>query len=372
MNSRDTRLHSGSYDRSHPRPRILVLSTRSPFPPTQGDEVRLLGLVRGATALGDVTLAVWGEVQRCADEEVDVQLFPVSKLTSLVGTVGQGIRGGPLIVGPYARGFPLDSGHWDIAVGFQLKTWRWARRISAKIHVLDMVDALSRYALYPQLPLVKKLQLYGVGAEERRTLTAFDQVWISSEADFQHLVDSAGERMKVVPNGPLVVKPLPMPEMGKSLLFVGNLVYPPNRQGLIWFFQEVWPRLHGEGFSLEIVGKGSQGFTHAPGVRGHGLVDEVEPFYGRANLVISPVRWGGGSQSKIWEALGYGRRVVVTPEGGTAFGECPGLLIAEQAEDWVTVIRQGVRVRGGDEAEVPSVTANMTKALEAILDLAGG
>lgn len=354
------------------RRRILVLSTRNPFPPRQGDDVRLVGLLRAAATLGDTTLAVWGDALESGAEEVAVQAFPLSRLARIWGVLCQQLSGQPLIVGPYARGFPMLEGNWDLLIGFQLRTWRWSDALSARIHILDMVDSLSRYALSPELPLSKKLQLHGVGVEERRAITHFDQVWVSTEADRAPLATIPAGQVEVVRNGPLVVSRLPVTDLGKRLLFVGNLRYPPNRQAIAWFISEVWPALYPDDFLLDLVGKGSEEFAKVPGVRAHGLVPEVEPFYAGANLVISPVWWGTGSQLKVWEALGYGRRVVVTPAGGASFEAGPGILIAEGAESWITSIRQAIR--SGAEVTVvpPSVTQNFASALTAILGLRKG
>lgn len=366
------RLDSGQAGTATTRPRLLVLSTKSPFPPRQGDEVRLVGLLRAAAAIGDTTLAIWGEGGPSGDEEVTVHSFPMSKLAAILGVIGQGVRGHPLVVGPYIRGFPQVAGQWDLVIGIQLKTWRWAQTVPAKIHALDMVDSLSRYALSPQLPLVKKLQLFGVATEEQRALVGFDQVWISTVADREHLLTAKDAKIAVVPNGPLIVKPLPRRGPGKNLLFVGNVVYPPNRQGIEWFLKDVWPRLHPDGFSLDLVGRGSAALGQVSGVSARGVVPELEPFYANADLVISPVGWGGGSQIKIWEALGYGRSVVVTPAGGASFDQRPEILIADGVEQWVAAIRQAVGSNTETTGDVSPIREIMGRAIESVLKRAGG
>ncbi len=354
------------------RPRILVLSTKSPFPPRGGDDVRLMGLLRAAAGLGDTTLAVWGENRGSATEEVEIRTFPLTRLTILSGALGHALSGRPLIVGPYARRFPVIEGHWDLVVGFQLKTWRWAQAVGASIHVLDLVDSLSQYARSEGLPLLKKLQLLAIGTEETRAVRYFDQTWISTEADRSQIAGVEDGKVEVVPNGPLVVKALPRLEPGKSLLFVGNLVYPPNRQGIEWFLKEVWPQLVPDGFSLDLVGNGSENFGQVPGVSAHGVVPELESFYAKADLAISPVQWGGGSQLKIWEALGYGRSVIVTSAGSASFDPCPGILIADGAEKWVASIRRAVGSGVKTTREIPSVTQNMGRVVATILKRGGG
>ena len=354
------------------RPRLLVLSTRSPFSPRGGDQVRLLGLLRAAVAIGDTTLAIWGEPGGSTSiEEFTVQRFSVPKLVALLGVIGQGIRDRPLILGPYVRGFPVIPGRWDLVIGFQLKTWRWAQVVPASVHVLDMVDSLSRYREAPELPIRKKWQLRGVRREEEEARAAFDQVWVSSEADRDYLATMADVPMQVVPNGPLQINPLPQARKGKRLLFVGNHTYPPNRQGIEWFLREIWPELQREGFNLDLVGEGSQRFGNRLGVRGCGQVDAIEPFYAQARCVISPVWWGGGSQSKIWEALGYGRRIVVRPEGAGGIAPRVGIEVASGREEWVRAVRQIVTDPFPFDPALTTVTARMDQALRDALSRQG-
>lgn len=349
-------------------PRLLVLSTKSPFPPRQGDEVRLLGLLRAAATVGETTLAVWGGVaRRSRAEGVAVQWLPVSSLVAMAGVIDQGIRGRPLAFGPYARGFPPVAGHWDLVIGFQLKTWRWAQSVRANIHVLDMVDALSWYAQSPEMPAAKRCQLRGIRREESVACQLFDQVWVSSKHDQQYLASTTGAEIQMVPNGPLKIDPLPAAKEGKRVLFVGNHTYPPNRQGIAWFLREIWPQLQREGFTLDLVGKGSEPFRKHVGVRVWGQVDEVEPFYAQAKCVISPVWWGGGSQSKIWEALGYGRRIVVQPEAAAGIGPIDGMVVASGREEWVVAIRDTANEVSPLGDFPPMVTTHMAQALRRVL-----
>ncbi len=349
------------------RPRILVLSTRNPYPPRQGDDVRLVGLLRAAATLGDTTLAVWGQAGARDGAEVPVQVFPLTQWAFVSGVVRHQLSGRPLVVGPYSRGFPMVVGTWDLVVGFQLKTWRWATVLSADRRVLDIVDSLARYAQSAALPAGKRLQLRGAGREEVQAGRMFDWVWVSSQADQDYLANAIGAKLQVVANGPLEIHPLPLATGSRRLLFVANHNYPPNRQGLRWFLQEVWPRLVAEGFSLDLVGKGSEVYARYPGVSAHGPVEAVDAFYAKACCAISPVWWGGGSQSKIWEALGYGRCIVVRPEGAVGIPPRPEVEMALRRDDWVAAVKKVASGAKPLDVFPTTVTAQMSRALSTVL-----
>lgn len=107
-----------------------------------------------------------------------------------------------------------------------------------------------------------------------------------------------------------------------ALVLVGNFRYTPNRYGIEWFLERVWPRVRAVTASAEllVVGAGSEAYTRPDGVRGLGFVDRLDEIYARACAAIVPVRFGGGSNIKLVEALSYGVPVVATQRCATAFG----------------------------------------------------
>lgn len=52
-----------------------------------------------------------------------------------------------------------------------------------------------------------------------------------------------------------------------------------------------------------------------------GVVNDVTEFYGKVNLAISPVRFGGGLKIKVFEALSFGRSVLATKHAIDGFPE---------------------------------------------------
>ena len=115
---------------------------------------------------------------------------------------------------------------------------------------------------------------------------------------------------------------LPAWQNRDALVLVGNFRYTPNRSGLEWFLERVWPRVRdlAPSASLLIAGAGSERYTRHEGVRGLGFVDRLEDIYAQASAAIVPVRFGGGSNIKLVEALSYGVPVVATERCATAFG----------------------------------------------------
>ena len=126
-----------------------------------------------------------------------------------------------------------------------------------------------------------------------------------------------------------------------TILFVGTLGYAPNADAIMWFFTRVFHRLQralAYRLRLIIVGR------HPPAAlarlrfqRGIEIWDnatEIGRCYGSADLVIAPLRAGGGTQIKIIEAANYGVPIVTTTLGaeGTSFQNGVDMLVADSAD----------------------------------------
>lgn len=98
------------------------------------------------------------------------------------------------------------------------------------------------------------------------------------------------------------------------LLFVGSDFFA-NVEGVGWFVERVMPSL-GE-TRLSVVGKGLERYRSrwaAGNVEVVGTVESLREWYGKADLVVSPIFSGSGMKTKTAEALMYGVPVVATTE----------------------------------------------------------
>lgn len=128
------------------------------------------------------------------------------------------------------------------------------------------------------------------------------------------------------------------------LLFVGSRT-APNSDGLRWFLETAWPQLRAAApaIRLDVVGTVAADFAGSSipeGVTLHGLVPDLAPFYRRAGVVISPLRFGSGLKIKLVEALAWGKPAVVTPVTLQGIEEAcgPAVLSAGTAEGLVAAI----------------------------------
>lgn len=102
----------------------------------------------------------------------------------------------------------------------------------------------------------------------------------------------------------------------KAVLFVGGFGHRPNRVGLEWFVERVWPQLAGEA-RLIVVGSNcpaelDERLRVNEGVQFEGSVSDsrLAELYASTRLSLAPLPYGAGLKGKVVEALSWGHRVI--------------------------------------------------------------
>ncbi len=109
---------------------------------------------------------------------------------------------------------------------------------------------------------------------------------------------------------------------GQNILFVGGFGHPPNRDGLLWFLDTIWPGILEKSpeTKLTIIGsKCPQSIKQLQNVHIQvlGEVSDavLEDAYRKARVAIVPLRYGAGIKGKVLEAMSKGVPVCTTPVG---------------------------------------------------------
>jgi polysaccharide biosynthesis protein PslH len=185
-------------------------------------------------------------------------------------------------------------------------------------------------------------------SEECRRL---DQVVAVSTSDADIFRNEYGvSSVSDVPTGvdleyfsPRVSQPKDNPE----LIFVGSMDWLPNEDGICWFSEHVFGRVRQQvpNVRLTIVGRtpGSAVRKLAEqdaAIQVTGTVPDVRPYLERGAVFVVPLRIGGGTRLKIYEAMAMGIPMVSTTIGaeGLPVRNEEHLLIADSPEEQATAI----------------------------------
>ena len=170
---------------------------------------------------------------------------------------------------------------------------------------------------------------------EREACLRFDRVVAVSAPDAEHFRNQYGARsVTAIPTGVDLEYFRPDPATARQpdeLVFSGSMDWLPNEDGVSWFAEQVLPRIRARrpATTLTIVGRTPSakvralGDKHA-GVTVTGTVPDIRPYLRRAAALVVPLRIGGGTRLKIYEAMAMGIPVVSTAVGAEGLPVEPG------------------------------------------------
>jgi len=134
-----------------------------------------------------------------------------------------------------------------------------------------------------------------------------------------------------------------------NLVFTGSMDWLPNEDAIRYFTEQIMPRIKQAvpDVTLTVVGRNPypgllELSKRDPSIIVTGRVEDVRPYMERAAAYVVPLRIGGGTRLKIFEAMAMGKPVVSTTIGAEGLPVVDGieLLIADSPESFAaSVIR---------------------------------
>lgn len=211
-----------------------------------------------------------------------------------------------------------------------------------------------RHAMTESNPV--KRRMYAIEAKkmlryERQAVRRFHRVIAVSEHD-RSLMETwvEGARITVVPTGVDLQQYRPdftFRPQSALVMFVGAMDWEPNVDAMEYFCAEIWPLIveRNPNAKLRIVGRN-------PGERVRklacasieitGRVSSVAEHLREASVVVVPLRIGGGTRLKIYEAMAAGKAVVSTSVGAEGLDVQHGrdIVLADQPRSFADAVSE--------------------------------
>jgi sugar transferase (PEP-CTERM/EpsH1 system associated) len=202
---------------------------------------------------------------------------------------------------------------------------------------------------------VKRAYLYGqwlkARAFERAACRRFNQVIAVSREDSELMRRDYGvETVRDVPTG-VDTEFFRLSGTEKrephNLVFTGSMDWLPNEDAIRFFTTEVLPRIKQcvPDVTLTVVGRNPfPGLVELgkrdPSVVVTGRVEDVRPYMERAAAYVVPIRVGGGTRLKIYEAMAMEKAIISTTVGAEGLPVEPDveLLLADTPEEFADCV----------------------------------
>lgn len=254
----------------------------------------------------------------------------------------------------------LRKTKYDYIVFDGLHTWAMARNLlnTRDISLIyrshnvesEVWASAARGAKWP-LTLFMRFQSRVMRTLEEDLISRASEVWAISAEDAE-IFRKINERVSVVPVGMKFSAPKNYQGEKIKLFFLGRMDWGPNRDGIKWFLDEVWPQVHTQRKDIELYIAGSGDSSWLETYRGlaatHflGRIESVANTYAQMDLAITPIFYGSGTRIKVIESVANGVPLISTRMGVQGSGLIPGdYLQAETASEWIDAL---VKVCGRD------------------------
>lgn len=179
--------------------------------------------------------------------------------------------------------------------------------------------------------------------EELNLLKEFHLNLAIQKSEFNYLVNRNISSL-LVPHANKI-NDLKIKDEFKNIIFIGGN-NEANLNAIIWFISNVWSYFKYIKLNLVIYGTVCTGIKSILDCGTYenlylkGKIDDLDFVYNDANLIINPVKIGGGLKIKNVEALCYGLPLITTGEGayGMEDGVNKAFLLANTVDEWVDLI----------------------------------
>jgi hypothetical protein len=349
--------------------RILWVKAGKLLPVDTGGRIRSYNILRNLSRTHDVTLLTYYGGGRDSRYEADiVREFPSavtiftsaldgSQFAQSLDYIGRVFQSAPFAVSKFT--------HSDV------KQWMASSLIKMKfdVAVCDFLSASQNFPEEPAVPVVlfqhnvetalwqrlaaaepnlARRGAYAIEARkmaryEREALKKFQHIIAVSEQDRQQLLAMDSNcSVTVVPTGVDTQKYFAFPHTEADppkVLFLGSMDWEPNIDAATYFCRDILPRIRVRFPSavFQIVGRNPHASVRqlaCDSVEVTGTVPSVVEYLHAASMVVVPLRIGGGTRLKIFEAMACGKAVVSTSIGAEGLPVTNGsdLILADEAE----------------------------------------
>jgi O-antigen biosynthesis protein len=180
--------------------------------------------------------------------------------------------------------------------------------------------------------------------QEINLINVADETWLVSAAEYDFLskriaASDIANKVRIISNTHHISQQHPIFDQCQDLLFVGNFRHSPNRDGIMWFCENVWALVKKRLTEIQcnVVGDylspTDTELLKSRGIQYCGPQDDIEFSLRSHRINIAPLRFGAGVKGKITQSLAHGLPVVTTSIGAEGIPEAEKAMLIEDGPD---------------------------------------
>jgi len=130
-----------------------------------------------------------------------------------------------------------------------------------------------------------------------------------------------------------------------TIFYLGSLDWIPNQQGVVWFLENVWPKVVERKNDVQLIVAGKKipqwlKDFQVKNVRFYSDVPDTKELYHQYAITIVPLLAGSGIRVRIIEGMAYGKCIISTSVGaeGIPCEHNKNIIIADTPEDFAKEI----------------------------------
>lgn len=187
---------------------------------------------------------------------------------------------------------------------------------------------------------------------ERMYLRKADHILTVSDLDrdvFSRVINA--QKITTIPTGVDIDYFIPNGDSSaieeNNLVFTGSMDWLPNEDAIVFFAEKILPIIQKQlpAVKLWVVGRKPTQKVLAlaegnPAIEVTGAVPDIRPYMKSAAVYVVPLRIGGGTRIKIFEAMSAGKAVVSTSIGAEGLPVTNGedIFLADQPDDFAAAV----------------------------------
>lgn len=355
---------------------ILFLSTENPYPPDHGHHLRTYYVLRHLAEENRVFFVGFSQSQEDIKYKTHLESFCTNVDIFAIPGRAQKLRFGFSAACNLFSSWPFSvQRYYQRAAVHRIREILNTERIDVihfdMIHLapyLKVVGNTSSVAVNHNVESLRLLRLAGVQKRlwkrlllllqyqkmrsfEQQMCGKFRRLIAVSEADAELFeMECQLQNVAVIPNGVDTdfFKPSNNGVMPDSLVWVGGMASPYNRDAVEYFLDGIFPKicLAQPRINVSFVGNAPPAKLrehqnrYPRNIEIMGYVADVRPFIMRASIFVAPIRCGSGTKIKILNAMAMGKAVITTALGVEGIKAKPGrdIIVTDTPEEFADSI----------------------------------